>query len=236
MGHDQLFELVPLYAIDALEGEEREEFEAHLATCAECAAELAVQRSTVSAMVPDGPAPAGVWDRIAAEIGAPADPAGEVADLDDRRSRSGRRFAWLAGVAAVVVLVLGSIAVFQALQVDELTGPEAVIAAAEAAADEPGSIVAELESPDGVVAQVVLTSDGEGFLIPANMESLGDDRTYQLWVITPEEAAISAGVLGNEPVPARFTWSGDVAGFALTREVAGGVESSAGDVVSVVEV
>ena len=44
-----------------------------------------------------------------------------------------------------------------------------------------------------------------------------------------------AGVLGNEPVPSRFTWTDDVAGFALTREVAGGVVSSEGDVVSVVE-
>jgi anti-sigma-K factor RskA len=235
MRHDQMFEFVSLYALDALEGEEREAFEAHLADCAECRAELAVHRSTVTAMVPDGPAPAGVWDRIAAEIGAPAGPAGEAVDLDARRSRSGRRFAWLAGVAAVVALVFGAVAVFEALEVNELTGPDAVVAAAEAAADEPGSIVAVLDSDDGVVAQVVLTSDGEGFLIPASMETLGDDRTYQLWVITPEEAAISAGVLGNEPAPARFTWSGDVAGFALTREVAGGVESSAGDVVSVVE-
>jgi hypothetical protein len=46
---------------------------------------------------------------------------------------------------------------------------------------------------------------------------------------------ISAGVLGNNPEPATFTWTGDVSGFALTREVAGGVISSAGDVVSVIE-
>jgi hypothetical protein len=54
--------------------------------------------------------------------------------------------------------------------------------------------------------------------------------------VTPDEQVISAGVLGSDPAPSRFTWSGDVAGFALSREVAGGVESTAGDVVSVAEV
>lgn len=34
--------------------------------------------------------------------------------------------------------------------------------------------------------------------------------------------------------PATFTWTGEVTGFAPTREVAGGVVSSEGDVVSVI--
>ena len=55
-------------------------------------------------------------------------------------------------------------------------------------------------------------------------------------MITPAELAISAGVLGNEPGAARFSWAGDVAGFALTREVSGGVVSSEGDSVSVAEI
>ncbi len=229
-----MVELVPLYALDALEGDELHEFEAHLGSCPECSAELDLQRSAVAATVPDEPAPAQVWDRIASEIEtAPAD----VVSLETQRDASRRRrYGWLAVAAAIAALVFGAVAIFEALQVNELQGPEGVIAAAEAAAQEPGAIVADLASPDGVVAQVVLSPDGEGFLLPDNMAALGADRTYQLWVLTPDEEAISAGVLGNNPEPVRFTWSGDVAGFALTREVAGGVESSAGDVVSVVEV
>jgi anti-sigma-K factor RskA len=111
-----------------------------------------------------------------------------------------------------------------------------VVAAAERAATEPGSVVVDLATAEGTVARVIVTADGEGFLIPAALDPLSPDRTYQLWVITPEEAVISAGVLGPEPRPARFTWSGDIAGFALTREVAGGVVSSAGDVVAVAEI
>jgi anti-sigma-K factor RskA len=210
------------------------EVESHVATCEICAAELAVHRSVAGGLSFDEPAPSAVWQRIAAEIAVP-DASSPVTSLDRARRRPERNAAWLVSIAAIVVLVLGLAAIFQAVTNDDLTGPEAVIAAAEAAAEEPGSVVAEFTTESGSVGRVVLTSDGEGYVIPSELETLGTDRTYQLWVITPEEVAISAGVLGNEPGPSRFTWTDDVAGFALTREVAGGVVSSAGDVVSVVE-
>ncbi len=37
-----MIDLVPLYALDALEGSEMREFEAHLETCQQCRAELAI--------------------------------------------------------------------------------------------------------------------------------------------------------------------------------------------------
>ena len=80
-----------------------------------------------------------------------------------------------------------------------------------------------------------LTAAGEGFILPRGLEPLADDRTYQLWVVTADRLVISAGVLGPDPEPSRFTWAGTVAGFALTREAAGGVVSSAGDVVAAAE-
>jgi anti-sigma-K factor RskA len=109
------------------------------------------------------------------------------------------------------------------------------VAAADRIAEEPGSIVGDFVVDDAAVAQVVLSSDGQGFVIPTNdLPALEQTRTYQLWVVNDTEDVISAGVLGNSPVPATFTWTGEVTGFALTREVAGGVVSSAGDVVSVI--
>jgi Anti-sigma-K factor rskA len=156
-----------------------------------------------------------------------------VVPIERRRSRW-TGWAPLA-VAALVALVLGVVAVVQTIARNDLSGPSGVVAAAEAAADQPGSIIADFETDEGVVGQVVLTADGEGFVIPSDLDPLDEARTYQLWVVTPDEQVISAGVLGNDPPPSRFTWSGEVAGFALSREVAGGVESTAGDVVSVAE-
>jgi anti-sigma-K factor RskA len=231
---DDMHDLVGAYAVDALEESERVTYEAHLADCADCRAELArLQESAaiLAGSVSVVPPPA-LKDRVMAEVrGEPA----PVVTLERRRQRRGPGWLPLA-VAALAALVLGVVAVVQTMARNELSGPAGVVAAAEAAAEEPGSIVADFETDDGVVGQVVLTADGEGFVIPSDLDPLEEARTYQLWVLTPDELAISAGVLGNDPSPSRFTWTGDVAGFALTREVAGGVESTAGDVVSVAEV
>jgi hypothetical protein len=231
MNHDQVLELVPLHALDALDEVEARDVEAHVATCDVCSSELATHRASASGFVADEPAPSGVWERIIGEI-TDTD-ADTVIDLGEARQRRTSRVTWLTSVAAIAALVFGVVAIVQTAAKNELTGPEGIVAAAEAAAQEPGAIVTEFTTESGTIGQVVLTADGEGYVIPSELEPLDPDRTYQLWVITPDEVAISAGVLGNAPGPSRFTWTADVAGFALTREVAGGVVSSAGDVVSV---
>lgn len=235
MTHEQIFELLPLHALDALEGDELGGVQSHLETCDICVAELALHQSVTATFVVDQPAPSGVWDRISAQIDD-GEVGAEVISLDVARARRGSPMIWMASIAAAVAVVLGGVAVIQQMTIRDFTGPDGVLVAAEAAADEPGAIVAEFDTESGAVARVVLTPEGEGFVVPADtLDPLDDARTYQLWVITPDEQVISAGVLGNDPRPARFTWTGEVAGFALTRERAGGVVSSEGDVVSVIE-
>jgi anti-sigma-K factor RskA len=229
---DDMHDLVGAYAVDALDDQEREAYETHLADCGQCTAELARLReaATVIATSASMAPPPELKERVMAEIRSEPAP---VVQVESRRSRW-KGWAPLA-VAALVALVLGVVAVVQTIARNDLSGPSGVVAAAEAAADQPGSIVADFETEDGVVGQVVLTAEGEGFVIPSDLDPLDEARTYQLWVVTPDEQIISAGVLGSDPAPSRFTWSGEVAGFALSREVAGGVESTAGDVVSVAE-
>ncbi|MEX0796204.1 MAG: anti-sigma factor [Acidimicrobiia bacterium] len=234
--HSWIQELIPLYALDALEANEVAEIESHLMECEICAAELDSHRAVASALVPDGPAPEHVWDRIQGAI-ATTGPAGSasVHDFSAERAKRSGPMMWVLGAAAAVALVFGGILVGQRLATNDLNTADGVIAAAEAAAQAPGSVVSEFLVDDVAVARVVLGADGLGYLIPNDsLDPLGSDRTYQLWVLTPEEIAISAGVLGSDPGPATFTWTDDFAGFALTREVAGGVVSSAGDVVSVI--
>jgi len=235
MTHDQILELLPLLALDALEGVELGEVEAHLASCDICSAELALHQSVTATFTADGPADVALWDRISKEIGDISE-SGEVVSLDAARPERRSAGIWFASIAAVVALVFAGLALVQRMTINELSGPDGVLAAAETASNQPGSIVADFETEGGSVAQVVLTQDGEGFVLPTEtLDPLSDDRTYQLWVITPDEQVISAGVLGNDPEPSRFTWTGEVTGFALTRERAGGVVSSEGDVVSVIE-
>lgn len=230
---DEIGELLPLYALDALEGDERAAVESHLSDCEACQRELDRHEAAAAELVPEDGPPAGIWDRIVDELDRQMEDRPVLLDV----APSGRfqGLPWPAAVAAAVAVVLGALVVVQRFAIDESSGAVAVVTAGEEAASEAGAIVADLAADGETVARVILTADGEGFVLPTDLDPLDTDRTYQLWVVTADELVISAGVLGPDPAPARFTWSGKVAGFALTREVAGGVVSSAGDVVAVAE-
>lgn len=229
MSVDEMRDLVPLYALDALEYPETTAFEAHLSGCSECQDELDAHRTTMSTLVTDEAASDFTWDRISAVIDAEA--TATVVPIE-KGSRTASR--WVASVAAAAALIVGGFLVAQLLDGGEVTNSD-VVAAAHSAANEDGAIVSDFLVDEIAVAQVVVTKDGRGYVIPSDdLEALDSSLTYQLWVINDTEDVISAGVLGAAPAPATFTWTGDITGFALTREVAGGVVSSAGDVVSLI--
>jgi anti-sigma-K factor RskA len=232
--HNLLHELIPLYALDSLEGDELHAVRTHLDSCDACLRELARYAAVTSQFVPDEPAPTHGWERIASAIGNGADiPLGRTAEVIDPPRRT-RAVTLLTAIAAVAALVFAGIALAQRSLLNDLTGDSAVIATAEQAATSPGAYVGDFLVDGFSVAQVVLTEDGHGFVVPTeHLEALMPERTYQLWVITADEQVISGGVLGNEPRASTFTWTGEVSGFALTREVAGGVVISEGDVVAV---
>lgn len=223
-----MHDLVALYALDALEGEDLDSFENHLAQCPTCSTELARHRAAAGALVADAAPSEETWARIKAAVSAPD---AEIITLPTDSGDS-RAWRWVAAVASIAALVFGAILVADLLDAGDV---DTVVAAAEEAASEEGAIVSDFLVDDIAVAQVVLTTDGRGYVIPTDeLDALDSDRTYQLWVINEAADVISAGVLGADPAPAVFTWTGEVSGFALTREVAGGVISSAGDVVSVI--
>lgn len=226
--HDPILELIPIYALGAATEAEASEIASHVEHCPQCEHELALNLTTASNLGGTGTPPAAVWDRIERQITARP----KVVQLFEYRSPKAIRY--LLSVAAAAALVFAG-AVFSSVLRGDLVGDGAVLAAAEEAAGREGSRTADFEVDGSVVAHIVLTPDGEGFVIPTDeLASLDDSRAYQLWVINTDEAVISAGVLGNAPRPSTFTFTGDIAGLALTREVAGGVVSSEGDVVSVV--
>lgn len=228
MNHQEVFELLALYAVDALPVDEVAQVESHLAGCQECQMELDRYAASAAQLVPDSPAPVAVWDRIVAEVGE--EPVAPPVPLPER-SLGSKVWPAIAGIAAALALVFGGILVSHR----SLDPAQALAQAAESAAQESNSIVSDFIVDDAAVAQLILTSDGRGFVVAADgLPALTDDRTYQLWVINEDGDVISAGVLGNDPEVTTFTWTGPVSGFALTREVAGGVVSSEGDVVSVI--
>ena len=168
-----------------------------------------------------------IWDRIVAETGI--DRSDTVAPPEDISPMFGRRslFAAVAAVAAALVfgVVAGSMLPEPTRDMAELAG---------AAALEPGSTSMTLTSPAGnadIGASVVVADDGTGYVIADSLPALGDGRTYQLWVIVNDEV-VSAGLLGNDPEVVQFRAEGEIAGMAISNEVAGGVAVSENDPVA----
>jgi anti-sigma-K factor RskA len=145
------------------------------------------------------------------------------------------RSTWTSRVAAGVLAVAASIVIaLLAFQVRDLNDQiDRIERREETAAVERGYVAAlgseeavqvNLASDDGTLdAQVVLTPDGRGYLQAAALPRLPDDRTYQLWGVTPDEEVLSLGVFGSRPAVEAFAVAGEFVQLALTEEEAPGV-------------
>jgi hypothetical protein len=154
-------------------------------------------------------------------------------------SRRRRRVAVLAtavaGVAAVLALVLGVQVHHLDNRVNALQARSTLNGAEQAALADPSSHRVALvpgpgaTPPSGVNGKVtvVLTSSGTGFVEGAGLSALPLDRTYQLWGVIGGQA-ISLGLLGHDPGVVPFSVAGatSVASFVITAEHAGGVVHS----------
>ncbi|MGH9103633.1 MAG: zf-HC2 domain-containing protein, partial [Acidimicrobiales bacterium] len=103
MMHDEAQAVLAAYALDAVEPPEREELETHLEGCPRCRSELSGYQE-VTGMLAGGGAevPAGLWDRIASQLGEAPPPLRLVPDGGASRSRWPRRAVRRLGAAALV--------------------------------------------------------------------------------------------------------------------------------------
>jgi len=180
MDHGALREAAGLYALGALgalAGEERDAFEAHVATCAECAADVRALERVVTALpyaVPQVDPRSALRGRVLTAAGAPqASSRSTVAEMPAgthislRRTHVSVNVAWLAAAALLVVSVaLGAYAVNLRQRVGGLEGQlreamnrldltEQQLAEAARAAERAQTRLAVLTSPD--LKQVNLT-------------------------------------------------------------------------------
>lgn len=232
-GHDRVEELLGAYALDAVDPDEAALVEAHLAECPRCRAEVADHRA-VAALLTSGSTeapPPDLWDRIAADLGDPADraqaPSAPVLDLGRARERRrGRRgLAIGAGVAAalLVVAAVGAVLVDQRRQLDDLRGQVAAGDGTVAAlVADPAARVVELAGPSGASARAVVGADGGAVLLGAGLPALAEGETYQLWGVADGGDAVSLGLLGPDPGTTGFRLEGPSGTLAVTAEPAGG--------------
>ena len=235
---DRLDDSLATHALNALPEDERdlvetaigfdEELNSHYDAHRRIAAELVEGFSdVVPAASPD------LWDRIALAAGLESSPGLPPADAPGGKALG--RLPWrrlvpiVGGIAAVAVAV----SLTAGLLADR-SEPEGLEALAIASAELPGSLTVDLLDPAAgtAVADVVVTTGGDGFIDGSDLPTLAENRTYQLWAIVGDRV-ISVGIMGNRPDITAFRVEGQLAGLAISEEILGGVVVSEQDPVAV---
>ncbi|GAA4879677.1 anti-sigma factor [Saccharopolyspora cebuensis] len=202
--------LTGAYAVDAVVGEERAEFERHLASCADCAQEVAELRATAARLGADisVPPPEELKAKVLEQVSRTRQDPPRVTELRARR-RPARPRVWttrLATAAAVVGIALagvfGGMAWHTQQQLAQVT--EQMREAGDA-----GREMAEvLQAPDaellrssmgtGETTAVVSRQTGQAMFLGSDLPSPPPSRVYQLWFIG-EGGPVSAGLLEADP-------------------------------------
>ena len=245
--YDDFTDLLGAYALDAVDADERERIERHLVECPRCRAEVAEHREVASFLAQSGTdAPDGVWDRISAELAPEPPPLRLVGEPRPgttppaKRGLGPKAAAMLLGAAAVIVAVLGIVAVGQSQRLNRLED-----AVADRSIDRvANAAVADAEvkvalTGDAGDAEIVVGRNGQGYLITKDMPKPAAGEVYQLWG-KDGDVVLSLGTFGGGADVVPFSVDparvGDVELFAVTQEKAPGVLASKQDPIMVGQV
>lgn len=231
MDHQEIRDSLAVFALGAVEPGEQAEIEGHMVGCAPCRDEVTNLRHAVAQLSFGSESLREEYqNRLDPRVPKPRSALAPAA-RDRGRVRAGtrRRLAGTAVLAAglAVVAVLATRVSNQGREIDQLRTvlEEPAELVFENVLAEPGTTTFALRSTDGaIVLPAAVTADGRGYLDGDALPPLAVDRTYQLWGAI-DGRRVSLGLLGADPSlvpfdPRLFT------AFAITDELAGGVESS----------
>lgn len=213
--HEEMRELLPAYALDALSPEEIRDVEAHLLTCEQCQRDLALLRETAGALadaVTKANPPLALREKTLEAI----HPQPRVFALPR---------TWALGVATVAAALIVALAGISLSLDRRLAGLSARLAGQQQALElltDPSAKTATLTG--SVQAKVQFTYDPQrrqGMLVVVDLRDPGADLVYQLWLIAGKEPQ-NAGVF--RPVPDRSTFISVIADFSRYQAVAISVE------------
>ena len=246
MTHEEVSELLAVFALDAVASHEHDEIEQHLSSCPRCRAELDAHREVAAALGNSVEAlPEGLWSSISSRLptridGDPPPMPRLYVDPDERaaeagspgpsgRSRPRRVTAIVGSIAAVAAVIAAVLAVSLVHDSHRITNLQQAVGASAhnavvAALHTSGHKVVTLESSGHqLLAEFVVVPDGRGYMVKSNLPALPSTETYQLWGQL-DGHSISLGLLGRSPKQATFTSAGSRSPsvLAITVEPAGG--------------
>jgi hypothetical protein len=243
MTHDELKELVPIFALDALPAEDEVELSAHLKFCTECSDLLAEHREVAAMLAVAGgslQAPPDLKQRILAEaartpqLHAFANPVAA-----GTRAKQARRWQWVAVAGTcVIALLVGGLALRQLGDGPPSQGQVLLARQREALniVSSPDSVVLPMSTnsdfPRAYGKAFVSDKDGKAAVIVSGLEEPGDD-VYTLWLLAegdPEPITDFDVDYGSQTLLVEKQVGSD-ATLAVTREPNPGNTSPQGPVV-----
>jgi anti-sigma factor RsiW len=232
MTHDEIRELLGVFALDALDEGEADEVRRHLVDCPRCRAEVADHQEVAALLAYAGaPAPPQLWDRIASRLEEPP-PALQLEPVRGQgRKRTPPRMVSLQAAAVAFVVAAASIIGLgvEVIRLDRrLPAAPGQVTLADRIAHaetEPGAVKVRMGSSSGAWADAVVLPNGEGYLVDAKLTPLAPGHVYQLWGQV-QGKLISLGVLGPDPNQAAFPSQPHTVLLAVTAEAAPGVAVS----------
>ncbi|KAJ8143407.1 hypothetical protein OY671_003475 [Metschnikowia pulcherrima] len=214
----------------------RRAVERSLAADPDARRELDEYRDVVAAFTVESAPPPASRDTVSARVAASEatlPPAGEstggvVVDLAAARRARRRRWTGLAAaVAAVVAVAVPTTVAVRATQ--EQSRSEARADAIERMLADPDATISHGDVAGGGQASVLAAGD-DMYFRASDSPDTGDDRDYQLWVVEPDGAVVSAGVLDvQDGSTSRLVQGEPGVGMAVTVEPAGGSEQPTTD-------
>lgn len=199
MTHDQLRELVPIYALDALSGDEELEVRAHLQSCPDCQQRLETYQEAAGTLAlsaePVAP-PAALRQRVLEQVaksprpGLQPEGAGVEAGKGARTGPLRRRRIWwrdsAAVLAAAVIVVLAALSVSLGLQLhtakQQVADEHQFIAALGTPVVTTVSLVAVGSDQKAAGQLYVAASGNSAGLVVTGLPDPGSS-VYQLWLI-----------------------------------------------------
>jgi anti-sigma-K factor RskA len=241
MSHEELQELLALYALEALDPGEVAELEAHLATCETCPAELDELRIVAGAIGlaadPVAP-PAELRERILAQVAAPRPAARPTAEVIRPAAGFWKPVAALISLAAAAAIVaLSMYALGLAERVRAIEGQLAEkrgLAEFLSSADTATVVLAGTdEAPKARLKLAYDRRTGRAFLFGYDLPQPPAGKAYQLWFISGGKPlpgrVFDPGATGHGWWPEEVPADGrDASVFAVTLEPADGVSSPTG--------
>ena len=262
---DQLDRLLGVYALDAVDPDERREVERYLRRSPRARQEVAEHIETAALLGNiTGTAHPNVWERIEAIIddmeqpapmpftpvivpssvrpGEPVRPSPKARQNGSARRRGQAPITAIAAIAASVIAVLWVTVARQNSRLDRLSANSGRSISQDRVnflLTSAATRESKLRSSDGrLQVRAIIGTDGEGYLIGAQLPVLPPGHTYQLWGVKQqpgsgtEKVLLSLGVFGRSFTTMPFAADEEWTRLAITDEIAPGVVTSTASAVA----